>query len=121
MKLLADVNIAPRTVAFLRTIGHDVVRVPEVLDAASPDERIVEFAHADGRTILTQDLDFSAIVALSGRSAPSVITLRLPSARIEAVNDALAVVLPQLTEDVDRGVVASFDGNRLRRRLLPLS
>lgn len=121
MKLVADVNIAQRTCAFLRSLGHDVVRVSDVLDPRSSDGRIVEFARADGRAVLSHDLDFSAIVALSGETSPSVITLRLGSAQIEAVNAALALVLPQLAEDIDRGVVATFDGTRLRRRFLPIS
>lgn len=69
VKILADVNIAPRTCVFLRSQGHDLVRVCEV----------------------------------------------------EAVNAALALVLPQLAEDVERGMVATFDGSRLRRRFLPIS
>jgi Domain of unknown function (DUF5615) len=31
MRLLADMHISPRTVAFLRSLGHDVLRVPELL------------------------------------------------------------------------------------------
>jgi ribosomal protein S20 len=36
-------------------------------------------------------------------------------------NAALARVLPQLADDVERGVIATFDGSRLRRRFLPIS
>ncbi len=67
MRLLADLNIARRTVAFLRSLGHDVVRVDEVLAPTAEDAAIVTLARQDQRTVLTQDLDFSAIVALSGR------------------------------------------------------
>ena len=38
MKLLADVHISPRTVRFLRDLGHDVVRSDEVLPANAADE-----------------------------------------------------------------------------------
>lgn len=80
MKLIADLNIAPRTVTFLRSLGYDVVRADNVLPPSVPDEKIVDFARANGRVVLTQDLDFSAIVALSGESVPSIISLRLRSA-----------------------------------------
>jgi uncharacterized protein DUF5615 len=57
----------------------DVVRVDEVLPPTASDEAIVTAAIRDGRHIITQDPDFSAIVALSGRIGPSVISLRLSS------------------------------------------
>ncbi|MBY0274132.1 DUF5615 family PIN-like protein [Candidatus Binatia bacterium] len=121
MKILADVNIAPRTCAFLRSQGHDVVRVGDVLDPTSSDTMIVEFARAEGRVVISHDLDFSSLVALSGQAAPSLLTLRLGSTQVEAVNAALALVLPQLADDIERGVIATFDGSRLRRRFLPIS
>ena len=85
MRLLADLHIAPRTVEFLRTLGHDVLRVTDLLPATASDEAIVERAEQDGRTILTQDLDFTSIIALSGRATPSLISLRLGSAKVESV------------------------------------
>jgi predicted nuclease of predicted toxin-antitoxin system len=77
MKLLADLHISPRTVAFLRTLGHEVVRVDAILPKTASDEEIVAAARDSGCSVLTQDLDFSAIVALSGARTPSLITLRL--------------------------------------------
>ena len=65
MRLLADLHIAPRTVEFLRTLGHDVCRVTDLLPANASDESIVERAAQERRTILTQDLPFSLIVALA--------------------------------------------------------
>jgi predicted nuclease of predicted toxin-antitoxin system len=59
MKLFADLHISPLTVTFLRSLGHDVVRVTDVLPANASDEEIVEQARRDSRIILTQDLDFS--------------------------------------------------------------
>jgi predicted nuclease of predicted toxin-antitoxin system len=70
MKLLADVHISPRTVTFLRGLGHDVVRVgPDYLRSTASDADIVAAAITDERIIVTQDVDFSAIVALSGSGA----------------------------------------------------
>jgi len=94
VKILADVNIAPRTCTFLRSQGHDVARVGDVLASTSADAAIVDFARAEGRVVPSRDLDFSSLVALSGRTAPSLLTLRLGSTQVEAVNAALAMVLP---------------------------
>ncbi len=41
MKLLADLHISPRTVAFLCSLGHEVVRVDAILPKTASDEEIV--------------------------------------------------------------------------------
>lgn len=120
MRLLADLHISPRTVQLLRQLGHDVVRVNEILPATAPDPAVVARAAEDGRTILTQDLDFSALIVLTGKAVPSLISLRLSSSRIEHVNTVLQRILPELEEDVREGVVVTVEDHRIRRRRLPL-
>lgn len=120
MRLLADLHIAPRTVEFLRTLGHDVVRVTDLLPADSADEVIVERAAQERRTILTQDLDFSSIIALSGRQTPSLLSLRLNSSKVEIVNAVLQRMLPALESDLEQGVIVTIEDQRIRLRRLPL-
>ena len=121
MKLLADMHISPRTVTFLRSLGHDVVRINEIMSAASTDEAVVARAFEAGRVILTQDLRFSAIVAFAGGSAPSLISLRLSSSRIEFVNAILERVLPTVEDDVIAGAIVTVEDTRVRTRRLPVS
>jgi predicted nuclease of predicted toxin-antitoxin system len=107
-------------VEFLRQLGHDVIRINEILPATAPDPAIVARAVGDGRTILTQDLDFSALIVLTRKAAPSLISLRLSSSRIEHVNTVLHRILPELEEEVQRGVLVTVEDHRIRRRRLPL-
>jgi predicted nuclease of predicted toxin-antitoxin system len=120
MKLVADLHISPSTVAFLRTLGHDVLRVDAILPNTATDEEIVATARAAGRSILTQDLDFSAIVALSGARSPSLITLRLASSRVQHVNEALARALPLVEDDLALGSAVTIEEGAIRRRPLPI-
>lgn len=120
MRFVADMHIAPRTATFLRTLGHDVVRVDELLLPTATDDTIVAAATRDGRCILTQDLDFSAIVALSGRTVPSVISLRLSSSRVERVNAVLQEVLPGVEKDLLDGAIVTVQDGRVRVRRLPV-
>jgi predicted nuclease of predicted toxin-antitoxin system len=83
VKLLVDLNVAPRTARFLREIGHDVIRVGASIAPESADADLVAFARAQSRVIVTHDLDFSALVALSRLHVPSVVTLRLSTGEIE--------------------------------------
>lgn len=121
MRLVADLHIAPRTVEYLTSLGHDIVRVSQVLSPTSPDHEIIAYAAKDRRAILTQDLDFSAEIAVSRQAYPSVILLRLSSSRIESVNLILSTVLPTLEEDVQNGALITVEDHRVRRRRLPLS
>ncbi len=120
MKILADAHISPRTVRFLRSCGHEVVRLSEVLPSDARDSELIEYARAHKRVILTQDLDFSAIIALSKQSLPSVISLRLSDSRVEAVNLLLERVLPRLEREVADGALISVGEERVRIRRLPL-
>jgi predicted nuclease of predicted toxin-antitoxin system len=120
MRLLADLHIAPRTVQFLRQLGHDVVRVSEVAQPTLPDDGIVSLARQQRWAILTQDLDFSRIVALSGARVPSLLSLRLASSRLEHVHSVLAHALPGLEPAVVDGAIITIEEHRVRVRPLPL-
>lgn len=120
MKLLADIHISPVTVAFLNTLGHDTIRVSEALSPSAADSLIIAHAFAEERTVLTQDLDFSALIALSGQQKPSIVTLRLASSRIEHVNSILEKALPLIAHDVEAGSLITIEEHGIRSRALPL-
>lgn len=58
MRILADMHISPITAKFLQGLGHDVVRVNEVMKSNASDREIVERAESSERVILTQDPGF---------------------------------------------------------------
>jgi predicted nuclease of predicted toxin-antitoxin system len=74
-----------------------------------------------GPDSLTHDVDFSAIVALSGATRPSVVLLRIGTARIEVVNDVLKRALPILAADLAVGALVTVEEHQLRVRRLPIS
>lgn len=87
-----------------------------------PTTKVIDWAVSDGRAVLTQDLDFGDIVAVSGTSQPSVIQLRLSDSLVDSVNRILELVLPQLEASVANGIIASVkDGDRIRIRQLPVA
>ena len=91
-----------------------------VLAPTSSDNEIVARAIELRRAVLTQDLDFSEIVALSGRTAPSIAQLRLSDSTVDNVNRKLELALLMLENDVVAGVIASIGDFRIRVRSLPL-
>lgn len=120
LRLLADMNISPVTVAALRSQGIDVVRVSDLLPVNTTDEDLLEFARSENRAVVTHDLDFSALVALRGHSQPSVVTLRLSKADPTAVAKRLLEILPRVEADLAQGCAATVDDGSVRIRKLPI-
>jgi predicted nuclease of predicted toxin-antitoxin system len=121
MRFLADMGLAQSTVAFLRAEGHDAVHLRDQGLQQSEDIEIVQKARAEGRVILTHDLDFGRIVALGGTRVPSVITLRLSDMRPNQVNQYLIAVLERFTEQLEMGALVSVTDGGIRVRSLPIA
>ena len=120
MRILADVHIRPTTVRYLNSLGHEAIRSSDILPEEAPDQEIIERAAASDRVILTEDLDFTDIIAISGATQPSLITLRLTDASADNVNRILAYVLPGLEDLVAAGIIATVGDERVRIRALPV-
>ncbi|MBI5198043.1 MAG: DUF5615 family PIN-like protein [Nitrospirae bacterium] len=120
LKLLADMHISPLTVQALRKNGYDISRVSEYLPPTASDEEIIDLATRQHAVILTQDLDFSALIAKSGRSGPSLLSLRLGNAAPLRVNQLLLTILPTLIEELEEGSIVSVDDAGIRVRKLPI-
>jgi predicted nuclease of predicted toxin-antitoxin system len=120
MKFLADMGLARSTVAFLRSRGHDAVHLRDEGLQRLGDDQIVQKARSEGRVILTHDLDFGRILALSREQLPSVITFRLEDMRPAQVNYYLSEVLARFAEQVERGALISVHERGIRVRLLPV-
>ena len=119
-RLLADVHISPKTVADLQKQGYEIMRSSEFLPANAPDINILEFARTENWVVLTQDLDFSMLVALSRYSQPSLITLRLSSAKPDIVTQRLLDVLPQIEGALQEGSAITIQDDSIRIRKLPV-
>ena len=121
LKFLADMNISPLTVAALRIKGFEIARVSEVLDAKSTDACILKFARDDNRIIITQDLDFSMLMAINGYERPSLISLRLNNPTHESVTDHILKILGCLSAELGQGITVVADEFTIRYRSLPIS
>jgi predicted nuclease of predicted toxin-antitoxin system len=71
--------------------------------------------------VLTQDLDFTRLVAVSGSVVPSVVSLRLRSSRVEIVNAVLTRTLGAIEPAVEQGALVTIEDNRVRTRRLPVA
>ena len=120
MKFLSDMDISPKTVAFLQSLGHDATHLLDQGLDRLQDPAILAKARDEGRIVLTHDLDFSEIVALSGTPLPSVVSFRLRNMHPDRVNAYLQAIIAQHGKMLERGAIISVSEGRIRVRPLPL-
>lgn len=70
--------------------------------------------------VITNDLDFSAILAATSGQAPSVVQVRGQDLLSDAALSAVARALEAYHEEVDAGALLSIDEAGTRVRMLPL-
>ncbi len=120
MKFLLDMGLSQSTAEFLRVHGHDTVHLRDQGLQRWVDEQIIDKARQEERVILTHDLDFGRIVALSQNQFPSVITFRLDSMVPAQVNHYLSEVLAQFSAELQAGALVSVHERAIRVRSLPI-
>ena len=120
MRFLADMNLSPLTVAALAAEGMDIVRVSTFLPGNAPDEEILDLARREERAVITQDMDFSALLALGGYERPSLVTLRLLDTDPAVVTQRLREVLPQIEMVLRQGCAVTVEDSSVRVRRLPI-
>ncbi|MEM8721363.1 MAG: DUF5615 family PIN-like protein [Cyanobacteria bacterium P01_G01_bin.39] len=120
MKFLADMGISLRTVEWLREIGHDVVHLRDRGLQKLPDDKILDLALIEQRIILTIDLDFSQLLAVSKQALPSVILFRLGNENYNEINLRLIEVLNNCQQDLEIGVIVSVNNETFRVKKLPI-
>ena len=117
---LANMNISPITVEALRSHGWDIIRVSEVMDEKSKDIDVLVYAQKQNKVVITQDLDFSQILALRGYAKPSLINLRFENASPDFVTARIIDVVSSMEKELEEGVVVTVDETSARYKNLPI-
>jgi len=120
MKFLGDMGISPRTIALLREQGYDAIHLIEENLEKMTDQNILDKARQEERILLTVDLDFAQLLAISGDSLPSVILFRLGNVSREVVNRRLLAILNDYATELTNGLIVSVTDVSIRLRHLPI-
>ncbi len=119
MRLLADMGVDVRVVDWLRSQGHDATHLRDEGLQRLPNGEIFVKAVAESRVILTFDLDFGEILALSKGRKAGVILFRLRNTRTPHVIQRLSSVLSDCVEPLERGGIVIVQESRRRVREFP--
>jgi predicted nuclease of predicted toxin-antitoxin system len=120
MKLLVDMNLSPRWVPFLAASQIEAAHWSTVGPVDAADKDIMAYAQQHGHVVLTNDLDFSAILAATSGSRPSVIQIRSDDLNPNAIGQSVVAAVKQLATQLQSGALVSVEPHRTKVRLLPL-
>ena len=120
MRFLADMGVSLTTVEALRAADHDTLHLREEGLIRLPDPEIALKAAAEGRIVLTFDLDFGDILAAARSEAPSVVIFRLRNQTPAAVNPRLFRVIDDCAGELASGAIVIVEDEGYRVRRLPI-
>ena len=110
-----------RVAQWLKDQGYDASHLRDEGLQRLANGDIFNKAISEKRTILTFDLDFGEIAALSKQKKTSVIVFRLNNTRVTHVIDRLKKILPILIDTLKEGAIVIIEESRHRVRELPIS
>lgn len=121
MKFAVDMNLSPKWCPVLQAEGWDSVHWSDVGSPSAKDSEIMQWALAEGRIVLTHDLDFGALLAATQATGPSVVQVRTQDVRTRILAPLLLPLLRKYASELEAGAILIVDEARARVRLLPLA
>ncbi|MBN1394490.1 MAG: DUF5615 family PIN-like protein [Pirellulales bacterium] len=120
MKFLVDMPLSPALAAWLGNQGHDALHASELGLSAAADGEILERASEERRVIVTADLDFPRLLALTQLDEPGLVLFRGGNySELETI-DRLKKCLESISiDDFPRSIIV-IEKERIRQRHLPL-
>jgi predicted nuclease of predicted toxin-antitoxin system len=118
--ILVDMNLSPDWVPFLQSHGYSVVHWSHVGDIHALDSELMDWARTNAHVVLTHDLDFGGILALSHATGPSVVLIRAQDPCPNVVGNAVVSALQQCTQELQSGALVVVDAAQHRIRILPI-
>ena len=109
MKFVVDINLAPSWAARLTRLGFEAVHWFTVGAATASDDEILAWAREHGCVVITNDLDFSAILAASSGQAPSVLQIRAQDLLSDTAVSRVAAAIEAFRADIETGALLSID------------
>jgi predicted nuclease of predicted toxin-antitoxin system len=120
VKLLVDMNLSPHWVDRLNAAGLQAVHWSGIGRMDAPDVEIMAYAAKYDYVVLTHDLDFSAMLAATQGTKPSVVQIRSDNLSPAVIGDPLIAALQQMAPELAAGALLTVDPGRTRLHLLPL-
>jgi len=115
-KFKLDENLPTEAAGLLRSAGHDAVTVMDEQMGGRPDDDVASLCQAEGRVVVTLDLDFADIRVYPPADYPGMIVLRLARLDKQRVLSVMQRLLPVLEQEPLSGRLWIVDEASVRIR-----
>ena len=105
----------------LHAYGHEGVHAHQIGQDRATDRELLEIARREDRVVITADLDFPRLLALSSAGGPGLILFRGGNYSDAEMCDLLERVLKEVPPEVLESSVCVVDRRRIRVTQLPLN
>jgi predicted nuclease of predicted toxin-antitoxin system len=120
VKFLVDMPLSPLLAAWLKAKGHDAVHAIHLAMGRAPDSDILEHARIDQRIVITADLDYPRLLAITRAEGPGLILLRGGNYSDQETLEGMNRVLETITPENLANSIVVIEKQKIRRRPLPL-
>jgi predicted nuclease of predicted toxin-antitoxin system len=120
MKFLVDMPASPQLAKWLNEKGYDAVHASDIGLYKTKDREILEEARKHNRIIITADLDFPQLLAISHAKDPGIILFRGGNYNEKEMCNLLKRVLDNVKEEKIVDSIIVVDKTRIRRCPLPI-
>jgi predicted nuclease of predicted toxin-antitoxin system len=112
--------LSPGLAQWLLGQGHDAVHASTIGLARAPDTEIIAHAREEDQVVITADLDYPRLLALSTANRPAIILFRGGDWSESQAIERLRATLAAIDENDLSSSLVVVEHVRIRRRGLPL-
>lgn len=120
MSFLVDMPLSPGVAAWLREQGYEAVHACEIEMSKAADETLLSYAKTNNMTVITADLDYPRLLALTQEEGPGTILFRGGDYNREQALMLLSRVLELIPLNELASSIIVIERERIRRRRLPI-
>ena len=114
MRFKLDENLDAGLTRLFEEKSLDVATVHQQGLSGAADDRVLEVSHAEGRTLITLDLDFAQPHRFPVRDTPGIVVLRVHRPLLPLIRVTLGEVIGRLASGEVRGKLWIVEPGRIR-------
>jgi predicted nuclease of predicted toxin-antitoxin system len=121
MKFLVDMPLSPALAKWLTDQGHDASHAAQRGLEKADDATILRVAREEGAVVVTADLDYPRLLALTGSTGPAILLFRGGDWGEREILARLEHTLAVVSEAELPHSIVVVERARIRRRRLPMT